>query len=100
VIAAIVAAAAVTTWNRLQPAPKIGSLGVLPFRDLTNSPDGQHFADGIAETIASRLTQSNAIRVAPLLDGSAKGTLKEIAARRGADRLLRGAVQRSGDRVR
>src|SRR5205814_10491616 len=82
------------------PRTNIQCLGVLPFRDLSGTPDGQHFADGIAETISSRLTQSNTIRVAPLVDGSAKGTLKEIASRRGADRLLRGSVQRSGDQVR
>jgi len=80
------------------PAASIHSLGVLPFRDLSGSPEGQHFADGIAETISARLSQSNAIRVAAIQD--ANGSPKEIASRHNADRLLRGSVQRSGDQVR
>ena len=81
-----------------RPATTAQSLGVLPFRDLGGAADGQHFADGIAETITSRLSQSSAIRVAPLTD--VKGTPKQIAARLKIDRFLRGSVQRSGDQVR
>jgi len=77
----------------------VQSLGVLPFRDLSGLRDGQHFADGIAETISSRLTQSNSIRVAALT-ADAKGTPKEIAALYNVERLLRGSVQRAGDEVR
>ena len=79
-------------------ATTIRALGVLPFRDLSGVPEGQHFADGIAETIAARLSQSNTIRVASI--PSANGSPKEIAAKIGADRLLKGSVQRSGDQVR
>jgi serine/threonine-protein kinase len=105
IVAAIIAiAAAGATWWRTRgtapPKPNVQSLGVLPFRDLSGSPDGQHFADGIAETIGSRLAQSNAIRVASFVDSGVKGTLKEIAKRGGADRLLRGSVQRERDQVR
>jgi serine/threonine-protein kinase len=99
----VLAGIGVTVWRNRSIAVKpanVQSIGVLPFRDLSGTRDGQHFADGIAETIGSRLAQSNAIRVAPLIDGTAKGTLKQIAAQRGADRLLRGSVQRAGDQVR
>lgn len=78
----------------------VKSLAVLPFRDLSGTADGQLFADGIAETISSRLTQSNAMRISPVLDGSARGTPQEIARQHDADLLLRGSVQREGDRVR
>jgi serine/threonine protein kinase/tetratricopeptide (TPR) repeat protein len=105
IVAAIIAiAVAGVSWWRTRstapPKPNIQSLGVLPFRDLSGSPGGQHFADGIAETISSRLAQSNAIRVASFVDGGLKGTPKEIAKRGGADRLLRGSVQRERDQVR
>jgi serine/threonine protein kinase/tetratricopeptide (TPR) repeat protein len=105
IVAAIIAiAVAGATWWRTRgtapPKPSIQSLGVLPFRDLSGNPGGQHFADGIAETITSRLAQSNAIRVASFVDGGVKGTLQEIAKRGGADRLLRGSVQRERDQVR
>ena len=76
------------------------SLGVLPFRDLSGMADGQLFADGIAETISAQLAQTSSIRIAPMVDGSAKGTLRDIAKRRGADLLLRGSVQRAGDQLR
>jgi len=83
------------------PASSVKSIGVLPFRDLSGTPEGQHFADGIAETISVRLAQSNAIRVAPLsVNGSTPSFLQEIAKRTAVDRLLRGAVQRAGDQVR
>jgi serine/threonine protein kinase/tetratricopeptide (TPR) repeat protein len=105
IVSAIIAiAVAGATWWRTRgtapPKPSIQSLGVLPFRDLSGNPGGQHFADGIAETISSRLAQSNAIRVASFVDGGVKGTLQEIAKRGGADRLLRGSVQRERDQVR
>jgi eukaryotic-like serine/threonine-protein kinase len=83
-------------------APKFvaRSLGVLPFRDVSGVADGQLFADGIAETISAQLAQSSSIRITPLVDGSAKGTLRDIAKRRGADLLLRGSVQRAGAQLR
>jgi len=83
------------------PQSNIKSIGVLPFRDLSGTTEGQQFADGIAETIGIRLAQSNAIRVAPLTaNGTTPRSLQEIAKRTGADRLLRGSVQRAGDQVR
>jgi serine/threonine-protein kinase len=78
----------------------VKSLAVLPFRDLSGTADGQLFADGIAETISSRLTQSNAIRISPVLDGSAHGTPHDIAQQHDADMLLRGSVQREGSGIR
>jgi eukaryotic-like serine/threonine-protein kinase len=78
----------------------VKSLAVLPFRDLSGTADGQLFADGIAETISSRLTQSSAMRISPVLDGSARGTPQEIAQQHDADLLLRASVQRAADRVR
>ncbi len=80
------------------PSRSAKSLAVLPFRDLSGTPDGQLFADGIAETIGSRLMQSNAIRISPVNDPI--GSPAQIAERHDADLLLRGSVQRSGDQVR
>jgi serine/threonine-protein kinase len=82
------------------PAANVKAIGVLPFRDLTGTPDGQHFADGIAETVISRLAQSTTIRVAPLTGVTTNRSLKEIASRHEADRVVRGSVQRAGDQVR
>ncbi len=98
---AILAGIGYVAWQNLhvpQPARSAKSLAVLPFRDVSGTTDGQLFADGIAETISSRLTQSSAIRVSPVNDAS--GSPAQIAERHNADLLLRGSVQRSGDEVR
>ncbi len=78
----------------------VRSLAVLPFRDLSGTPDGQLFADGISETISSRLTRANAMRIAPVAASNAHGTPHDVAQQQDADLLLRGSVQREGERVR
>jgi tetratricopeptide (TPR) repeat protein len=78
----------------------VKSLAVLPFRDLSGAPGGQLFADGVGETVSARLTQSNAMRIATVVETSAHGTPREIAQQHEADLLLRGSVQREGDRIR
>lgn len=105
VVGGVALAAAGIWWtvSHREPLPaarNVTSLAVLPFRDLSNAPDGRMYADGITETIASRLSRSRTLRVASLTDGSAEGSLAEIARRRKADLLLRGSIQRAGDQVR
>jgi serine/threonine protein kinase/Flp pilus assembly protein TadD/TolB-like protein len=95
----------VVTWYALHSeqsarAASAKSLAVLPFRDLSGVPNGQNFADGMAETISARLAQANALRIATLFDGNDKGSLADVARRAKADLLLRGSVQRSGNQVR
>jgi serine/threonine-protein kinase len=105
VVAGVAIAAAGIWWtvSQREPAPaarNVTSLAVLPFRDLSNAPDGRMYADGITETIASRLSRSRTLRVSSLTDGSDHGSLSDIAHRRKADLLLRGSIQRAGDQVR
>jgi len=101
VLTIIIAVRSARRASTTAPASNVKSIGVLPFRDLSGTPEGQHFADGITDTISVRLAQSNAIRVAPLtVNGTTPSFLQEIAKRTAVDRLLRGAVQRSGDQVR
>jgi len=86
-----------------RPRQSVRSLAVLPFRDLSATPDTQMLTDGIAETLSNRLSRSHAIRVIAPFQGAdlpATATLKEIAERRGADLLLRGGVQKTGERLR
>ena len=89
----------------LRPPARSGvkALAVLPFRDLIGQGDSQMLTDGIAETLTNRLSRSTAIRVIAPFQGAdvpATATLKQIAERRGADLLLRGGVQRIGERLR
>ncbi|MDQ3280652.1 MAG: protein kinase [Acidobacteriota bacterium] len=104
-IVSIVSAAAFmwTSRNRAAAGQRIGSLAVLPFRDLSASADGRILADGIAELIATRLSAVRELRVSAPFEGarvSENDDLATIAKKRAADAIVRGVVQRSGENVR
>ena len=83
------------------PAPAVKALAVLPFRDLSGSPDGQILSDGISEMISARIAQARGLRVLSPFDGAPqKGDPLEIARRRGASLLLTGGVQHAGEGLR
>jgi serine/threonine-protein kinase len=109
-LAAIAAAAAVwlvlrsrTAAGPEPPGPRF--LAVLPFRDLSGLPDGQLLGDGMVETVSTRLAgvpgvqvvTPSAVVAASDRDGQ---DIFRIARDLGANLLLRGAVQRQGDRLR
>ncbi|MEO6487498.1 MAG: protein kinase [Thermoanaerobaculia bacterium] len=108
-LAVIAFGAGVVTIIRNAPTPleapagiKAQSIAVLPFRDLSGSPEGQMLTDGITATVSSRLARTP-IRVAAQFVGSAVDVTddpKELARRSGADLLLQGNVQRFGEQLR
>ncbi len=110
VLLALVAAAIFYgMWLRPRPpvAPAIPDqkyLAVLPFKDLSGQPQGQLFGDGLAETISARLANISGIQVMPpsaaTQSALADKDFRRVAQNLGANLLLRGAVQRAGDRVR
>jgi adenylate cyclase len=85
-----------------KPASK--SVAVLPFLNLSNDPEQEHFCDGIAEEIINALAQLNNLRVIARtsvfalknkhLDVSEIGKLLDVRT------LLEGSVRKAGDRVR
>lgn len=78
-------------------------LAVIPFRDVSGTPDAQIFSDGISEMISARIAQSRAIRVIGPFEGAslpAGSDARDIARRRGAGLVLSGSVQRIGEQVR
>jgi Flp pilus assembly protein TadD/TolB-like protein len=97
-------AIAFVMWNRSGRAhANISSVAVLPFRDLSGTPEGRVLADGISEMVASRLSESRGLRVAAPFDGAPLNDsleLHDIARRRGVDAIVRGSVQRDGGSVR
>jgi serine/threonine-protein kinase len=109
-LAAIAAAAALWLLLRGRGAPPTepaGSrfLAVLPFRDLSGMPDGQLLGDGMVETVSSRLAGVPGVQVvtpsAVVAASDREGQdVFRIARDLGANLLLRGAVQRQGDRLR
>jgi serine/threonine-protein kinase len=75
------------------------SVVVLPFRDVTGSPEGQAYTDGLAELISWGLT-SRAVRVIPrFAEPGSAGDPVEQARKLGATFALSGAVQRLGNTV-
>jgi serine/threonine-protein kinase len=84
--------------------PQQKYLAVFPFRDLSGQPANQLLASGLAETVSARLTEIPEIQVMPpSATGELPGSdsdLSRIAQTLGANLILQGTLQRSGDRIR
>ncbi len=80
------------------------SIAVLPFRNLGSEPDGEYFADGLAEELITALTKIERLRVAGRASTfTFKGRdaeLREIGARLKVETVLDGSVRRAGHRLR
>ncbi|MBV9186620.1 MAG: protein kinase [Acidobacteria bacterium] len=78
-------------------------LAVMPFRDLTNQPNGQLVVDGLAETLSARLAHFTSVQVmrpAAADAAAANGDPKKVGHDLGANIVLTGSMQRAGDRLR
>jgi TolB-like protein len=99
--AAPVAAAASAA---LPPLPQDKSVAVLPFADLSEQRDQQHFSDGLAEELIDRLAHSRNLRVIARTSAFAfKGQaddVRSVAARLGVAHVLSGSVRKSGEVLR
>jgi serine/threonine-protein kinase len=86
------------------PAGAMKSIAVLPFVNLSASPDDEYFADGITEEIINVLSQHKRLRVAARTSCFAcKGTKDDprvIAERLGVRTVLEGSVRKAGTRLR
>jgi TolB-like protein/DNA-binding winged helix-turn-helix (wHTH) protein len=95
--------AILTTTPRPLPAPRL-SIVVLPFVNLSNDPDQQYFADGIADDLTtdlSRITDMFVIaRNTAFTYRNKPADAKQIGRELGVRYLLEGSVQRSGSKVR
>ncbi len=80
------------------------SVAVLPFEDLSPQKDQGHLCDGFAESIIGALTKIDGLRVpAPTSSFSFRGReqdIKEIGDKLNVTTILRGNVQKAGDKVR
>lgn len=83
------------------PAP---SIAVLPFANLSPSPDDEYFSDGLTEEIQNLLVRVNEFRVVALNSAyQLKGTnldMRQVAQRLAVNVLLHGSVRRAGSRLR
>ena len=77
---------------------------VLPFANMSNSPDDEYFSDGLAEEIINALTQIKDLKVIARTSAFAfKGKnedIRKIAETLGVTNVLEGSVRRAGPRIR
>jgi len=84
--------------------PRLPSVAVLPFLNLSADPENEFFADGISEDVIAQLSKIRSLKV--ISRGSVMGLkrreqgLREIGASLDVETLLEGSVRRAGDRVR
>ena len=85
-------------------SPRLDSVAVLPFVNLSGDDDNEYFSDGLTETLLHMLAQLPELKVAARTSVfSFKGKevdIREIAEQLGVATVLEGSVQRSGDTVR
>jgi TolB-like protein/DNA-binding winged helix-turn-helix (wHTH) protein len=85
-------------------SPRIQAMAVLPFENLSHSPEQEYFSDGMTDALITELGKIAGPRVISRqsimqFKGSTK-PLQEIARELTVDAVLEGTVERFGDRVR
>ncbi len=97
-------------WPSSNPTPPAAPgrimIAVLPFENLSGTPDEDYFSDGLTEEMITELGRLHPDRLGVIARTStmtykgARKTAAEIAAELKVDYLLEGSVRRDGDRVR
>jgi adenylate cyclase len=80
------------------------AIAVLPFRNLSNDPSQEYFADGLAEDLISSLA---GLRIYPVISRNSSFTYKgqmadprEAGQKLGAHYIVTGSVRKAGERLR
>ncbi|HYN80736.1 MAG TPA: protein kinase [Gemmatimonadaceae bacterium] len=85
-------------------AGAVKSIAVLPFSSLSADPEGEFFADGIAEEIINALSKIKALKVSSRTSSfTFKGKnedIREIGRRLQVGTVLEGSVRKAGKRLR
>jgi TolB-like protein/DNA-binding winged helix-turn-helix (wHTH) protein/Tfp pilus assembly protein PilF len=86
------------------PVPKIESIAVLPFDNLSHDPEQEYFADGMTEELITNLGKISALRVisrtSMMQYKGTKKPLPQIARELNVEGIVEGTVQRSENRMR
>ncbi|HZL68020.1 MAG TPA: tetratricopeptide repeat protein [Candidatus Limnocylindrales bacterium] len=84
--------------------PPIGSIAVLPLKNLSGDPNQEYLADGMTEELIGRLSAIHDLRVISRTSAmqfrDTKLSAPEIASALHVDALVEGSVTREGSRVR
>jgi serine/threonine-protein kinase len=88
------------SWSQSRESPDILSIAVLPLENSSSDPEQEYFADGMTNSLTKALRQISALTVksAMFYKGS-KTPWPQILKELGVDAVIRGSVQKSGDRV-
>jgi len=85
-------------------SPVDKSIAVLPFENLSNNPENEWFSKGVLEAINRYLSQISELRVISLtstdLYKNSSKSSKEISKEHSVSNLLKGSIQRSGNKIR
>jgi TolB-like protein/Tfp pilus assembly protein PilF len=83
--------------------PRISSIAVLPFKNLTGDASQDYFVDEIADELITHLGRIGALRVISFTSTmqykGAKKALPEISRELNADAIVEGTVQQAGDNI-
>ena len=87
-----------------RPAPRIRSIAVLPFRNLSGDATHDYLSEGMTEEITTDLARFVSLRVVSATSarhyGEKEPSLEEIARELKVDAIVEGSVTISGGRVR
>ncbi len=107
-VAILLVAAAIGAYfalrSRTPSAGRPRQIAVLPFRNLTGTPDGELMGLAMAETVSARLANVPGLQVvtprATAEEIEADPSFTRVARRLGANTLLAGSLQRENERYR
>jgi TolB-like protein/Tfp pilus assembly protein PilF len=106
VLALLTATTYVITRSRGRDAtqPKVTSLAVLPFKNLSGDPTQEYLADGMTEALIGRLSRIHDLRVISRTSAmhfkDTQLSVPEIAQTLRVDAIVEGSVIREGSRIR
>jgi serine/threonine-protein kinase len=85
-------------------APKLPSVAILPFLNLSADPENEYFADGVTEDVIAQLSKIRSLKVisrsSVMRFKTREPGLREIGGMLGVATVVDGSVRRFGDRVR
>jgi TolB-like protein len=96
--------AAVDNNGRALALPNRPSIAVLPFANMSDDPDQEHFADGISEDLITDLSRIHWLfviaRNSTFVYKNRAVDVKQVARELGVRYVLEGSVRRAGKRIR
>ncbi len=103
-VAAVAGMIAWHPWRAAPRAPPMPTVAVLPFEDMSNTPDGRAFSEGVAEEILNLIARDPGIHVlgrtsSAMLAANA-GDPRRIERDLGVTHLLEGSVRSAPGRVK